>query len=282
MPMKIVNTGSKCPAGMKRMVKAKQKANHKAPTIFRLPYPTNPTPPKCYNRPIFHPTRKPNMNFEQARFNMVEQQIRPWDVLDFDVLDALQDIPREMFVQPEQQGYAYADLALPLPNGSQMLEPKIVGRMVQGLALKKHERVLEVGTGSGYATAVLAKLAYDVTTCDIDAQQLAAAQAILKGLQLDNIQYKAIDGLNALPADARFDAIYIGGSLKTIPQQLFSHLNDGGRIVVVVGGEPVQRCVQITRNGDAFGEKVLFDTLITPLQDGSNASWYKATGKFQF
>ena len=112
------------------------------------------------------------MNFEQARFNMVEQQIRPWDVLDFDVLDALQDIPRELFVQPSQQGYAYADLALPLPNGSQMLEPKIVGRMAQGLALKKHERVLEIGTGSGYATAVLAKLAHEVTTCDIDRQQL--------------------------------------------------------------------------------------------------------------
>ena len=146
------------------------------------------------------------MNFEQARFNMVEQQIRPWDVLDFDVLDALQDIPRELFVQPSQQGYAYADLALPLPNGSQMLEPKIVGRMAQGLALKKHERVLEIGTGSGYATAVLAKLAHEVTTCDIDRQQLNAAQAVLKGLQLDNIRYQAIDGLNTLPANAAFSS----------------------------------------------------------------------------
>nr|WP_314229033.1 protein-L-isoaspartate O-methyltransferase [uncultured Kingella sp.] len=222
------------------------------------------------------------MNFEQARFNMVEQQIRPWDVLDFDVLDALQEIPREIFVQPDQQGYAYADLALPLPNGSKMLEPKIVGRMVQGLALKKHERVLEVGTGSGYATAILAKLAYDVTTCDLDEQQLGAAQAILKGLQLDNIQYKAIDGLNALPSDARFDAIYIGGSLKTIPEQLLAHLNEGGRMVVVVGSEPVQRCLQITRHGSEFSEKTLFDTLITPLQDGNDTSWYKATGKFRF
>ena len=222
------------------------------------------------------------MNIEQARFNMVEQQIRPWDVLDFDVLDALQDIPRELFVQPSQQGYAYADLALPLPNGSQMLEPKIVGRMAQGLALKKHERVLEIGTGSGYATAVLAKLAHEVTTCDIDRQQLNAAQAVLKGLQLDNIRYQAIDGLNTLPANARFDAIYIGGSLKTIPQQLFPHLNNGGRMVVVVGSEPVQRCVRVTRDGDTFSEKVLFDTLITPLQDGNNAGWYKATGKFTF
>ena len=222
------------------------------------------------------------MDFAKARFNMVEQQIRPWDVLDFDVLDALQDIPRELFVQPSQQGHAYADLALPLPNGSQMLEPKIVRRMVQGLALKKHDRVLEVGTGSGYATAVLSKLAGNVTTCDIDPSQLNTAQAILKGLQLDNIQYKAIDGLNALPADARFDAIYIGGSLKAIPQQLFPHLNDGGRMVVVVGSEPIQRCIQITRHGDTFSEKTLFDTLITPLQDGNDTRWYKATGKFQF
>ena len=187
------------------------------------------------------------MNFEQARFNMVEQQIRPWDVLDFDVLDALQDIPRELFVQPSQQGYAYADLALPLPNGSQMLEPKIVGRMAQGLALKKHERVLEIGTGSGYATAVLAKLAHEVTTCDIDGQQLNAAQAILKGLQLDNIRYQAIAGYLA---HARPDAnIY---AVELSPEALtYTHTNLDPLGVTIIAGDATNPTLLEHLNGKA-------------------------------
>ncbi|ENW4148736.1 TPA: protein-L-isoaspartate O-methyltransferase, partial [Neisseria gonorrhoeae] len=99
------------------------------------------------------------MDFEKARFNMVEQQIRPWDVLDFDVLDALEEIPRELFADESLQGLAYADMELPLANGHKMLEPKIVARLAQGLKLTKNDTVLEIGTGSGYATALLAKLA---------------------------------------------------------------------------------------------------------------------------
>jgi len=116
--------------------------------------------------------------FEQARFNMVEQQIRPWSVLDFDVLDALAEVPREQFVTPEQQAYAYADLSLPLPNGSAMLEPKVVARLIQGLKLTKKDTVLEIGTGSGYATAVLAKLAGRVITIDTDEAQQHGAQRV--------------------------------------------------------------------------------------------------------
>lgn len=99
------------------------------------------------------------MDFEKARFNMVEQQIRPWDVLDFDVLDALEEIPRELFADESLQGLAYADMELPLANGHKMLEPKVVARLAQGLKLTKNDTVLEIGTGSGYATALLAKLA---------------------------------------------------------------------------------------------------------------------------
>lgn len=220
------------------------------------------------------------MDFQKARYNMVEQQIRPWDVLDFDILDALDEIPRELFVSQAQLGYAYADLALPLPNGGKMLEPKVVARMVQGLTLQKNDRVLEVGTGSGYATALLAKLAGEVLTCDVDSTQLAAAKSVLDGLQIMNVRYEAIDGLQGV-ADATFDAIYIGGSLPEVPEILKNQLVDGGRMVVVVGCEPVQHCIQITRTGSEFLQKTLFDTLIAPLQADS-ANWLKATGKFTF
>ncbi|MDO4434203.1 MAG: protein-L-isoaspartate O-methyltransferase [Alysiella sp.] len=205
------------------------------------------------------------MDFNQARFNMVEQQIRPWDVLDFDLLDALAEIPREHFVAPEQKNYAYADLALALPNGSMMLEPKIVARMIQGLKLQKTDHILEVGTGSGYATAVLSLLSANVLTFDTDETQLAAAKKALNELNYHNIRFEHGDGL-AFSGSQQFDAIYIGGSLPVFPENLKEKLNpQGGRMVVVVGTAPIQRCLQIVRNGDIFNEKTLFDTQIAAL-----------------
>ncbi len=213
------------------------------------------------------------MDFKQARFNMVEQQIRPWDVLDFDVLDALEAIPREEFVMPEQRGYAYADLSLKLANGGYMLEPKIVARLVQGLALKRSDTVLEVGTGSGYATAVLAMLANHVHTMDIDAQQQQFAHILLNRLNFLNITYEVGDGLYGGKDETIYDAIYIGGGLPIVPELLKSRLKaDGGRMVVVVGGSPVQRAVLVTRQGDDFSEKVLFDTRIPDLNSQLSAS----------
>lgn len=216
------------------------------------------------------------MNFEQARFNMVEQQIRPWDVLDFDVLDALAEVPRERFVGEAQQAYAYADITLALPNGGSMLEPKIVARLIQGLALKAGERVLEVGTGSGYATALLHKLGGSVTTIDIDAAQQQRAQSVLNELGCDNVAYRAGDGLAGVAESAPFDAIYIGGAVPAVPETLKNQLKNGGRMVVVAGGAPVQRALLITRNGDGFTERTLFDTYIPYLNAPS------AAGKFQF
>ena len=129
------------------------------------------------------------MDFEKARFNMVEQQIRPWDVLDFDILDALEEIEREHFVGEAFQGLAYADMELPLTNGHKMLEPKVVARLAQGLKLKKDETVLEIGTGSGYATALLSKLAGKVVTDDIDAEQQQRAKKVLDELGFTNVDY---------------------------------------------------------------------------------------------
>ncbi|EGZ44377.1 protein-L-isoaspartate O-methyltransferase family protein [Neisseria wadsworthii] len=206
------------------------------------------------------------MDFQKARFNMVEQQIRPWDVLDFDVLDALDAIPREEFVTEEQKPYAYADVCLPLPNGGKMLEPRIVARLIQGLALKKGDNVLEIGTGSGYATALLATLAEQVVSIDMDAGQQTLAKAALDKIGLTNIIYQNGDGLAGQVGGAPFDAIYVGGSVPDVPEVLKSQLKDGGRLVVIVGGSPVQHALQITRNGDEYTSFTLFDTSVTGLQ----------------
>lgn len=203
--------------------------------------------------------------FEQARFNMVEQQIRPWSVLDFDVLDALAEVPREQFVAPEQQAYAYADLSLPLPNGSAMLEPKVVARLIQGLKLTKQDTVLEIGTGSGYATAVLAKLAGRVITVDTDEAQQQKAKAVLDRLGITNIDYRIGDGL-VNPPIATVNAIYVGGSCPVMPETLRSKLPAGGRMAVIVGQEPVMHALLVQCNGeDSYEQSVMFDTVAPAL-----------------
>lgn len=207
------------------------------------------------------------MDFEKARFNMVEQQIRPWDVLDFDVLDALEEIPRERFVDASLQGLAYADTELPLANGHKMLEPKVVARLAQGLKPTKNDTVLEIGTGSGYAAALLAKLAGRVVSDDLDAEQQNRAKAVLDGLGLDNIDYVQNNGLTEPSAGAPFDAVYVGGAVNLVPEVLKQQLKDGGRMAVIVGHKPVQRALLITRRGDTFEEKALFDTLVAHLDD---------------
>ena len=209
------------------------------------------------------------MDFEKARFNMVEQQIRPWDVLDFDILDALEEIEREHFVGEAFQGLAYADMELPLTNGHKMLEPKVVARLAQGLKLKKDETVLEIGTGSGYATALLSKLAGKVVTDDIDAEQQQRAKKVLDELGFTNVDYVQNNGLTEASQGAPFDAIYVGGAVDSVPEILKEQLKDGGRMVVIVGRKPVQRVLLLTRNGNEISEKVLFDTVVAHLEDKS-------------
>lgn len=207
------------------------------------------------------------MDFQKARFNMVEQQIRPWDVLDFDLLDAIESIPRENFVSPEQQNYAYADLSLRLPNGHMMAEPKIVARMIQALTPTKSERVLEIGTGSGYTAAILAKLAGQVVSCDKDETQLHRARETLSALGFDNITLQSADGL-ALNEDGSYDAVCISGSLPQLPENVLNYLNpNGGRLVAVIGQAPLQRCILVKRNGSQFQQTTLFETAIPGLND---------------
>ncbi|MBH5328800.1 protein-L-isoaspartate O-methyltransferase [Eikenella sp. S3360] len=202
--------------------------------------------------------------FEQARFNMVEQQIRPWNVLDFDILDVLAELPREQFVAPEQQAYAYADTTLPLPNGGAMLEPKIVARLIQGLKLSKEDTVLEIGTGSGYATAILSKLADRVITVDTDQAQQQKARTVLERLGITNIEYRIGDGL-ANPPIATVSAIYVGGSCPVMPETLRNKLTADGRMAVILGREPVMRALLVRRSGEGFEQNVLFDTVAPAL-----------------
>ena len=209
------------------------------------------------------------MDFTQARYNMVEQQIRPWDVLDFDLLDVLGEVPREAFVLPEQQGIAYTDQALKLANGGMMLEPKIVARLIRALALNAGDTVLEVGTGSGYATAILAKLANHVLSVDVDATQQQRAQAALAGLGLANIQLQTADGLAGIESGAPYSAIYVGGSVPVLPEALKQQLADGGRMVVIVGTAPVMRARLIRRQGNEFHETTLFDTVVPALHSAA-------------
>jgi protein-L-isoaspartate(D-aspartate) O-methyltransferase len=201
------------------------------------------------------------MNLEQARFNMVEQQIRPWEVFDQRVLDRLAEVPREDFVPPAFRNLAYADIQIPIGHGQIMLSPSIEGRLLQALGLKKQDSILEIGTGTGYLTIVMAGLASHVVSVDIfpDLQRLA-------GYQLKNVSLQAGDAARGWSKDGTFDAIAISGSLPNLPNAFLEALNLNGRLFVVLGQAPVMKAVLITRMGEKewFREE-LFETVIPPL-----------------
>lgn len=212
------------------------------------------------------------MDFNLARYNMVEQQIRPWDVLDFDLLDVLGEVPREQFVLSAQKTIAYTDQTLQLANGGHMLEPKIVARLIQALDLTAADHVLEVGTGSGYATAILAKMAGKVLTVDIDEAQQEQAAANLASVSLHNVQFEVADGLAGVDSQAPYSAIYVGGGVPLVPEALKQQLADGGLMVLIVGSAPVMHAKLIAREGDQFTETVLFDTVVPLLQSDALAA----------
>lgn len=205
------------------------------------------------------------MDFNTARYNMVEQQIRPWDVLDFDLLDVLSDIPRERFVLPQHQPLAYSDQSLPLANGGSMLEPKVMARLIQALKLNLADTVVEIGTGSGYATAVLARLANQVLTIDIDAAQQQTAKTVLSELGYINIQYKVGDGLSEELIQTPFSAIYVGGGISQLPTFLLDQLPEHGRMVAIIGDPPLMKAVLFERQNNQIQEMVLFETLAPTL-----------------
>ena len=206
------------------------------------------------------------MNIEQARFNMIEQQIRPWDVLNLGVLELLAIIKREDFVPPEHRGMAFVDTEVPLPGGECMLAPKVEARLLQELAVHKHERVLEIGAGSGYMAALLAHKAQHVTTLEINPELARFAAANLKRAGVTNVTVATADGSKALPADGPFDVILLSGSVAEVPEGLLAQLKVGGRLAAIVGFDPVMRAVLIKRDADhSVTRSVLFDTVAARL-----------------
>jgi protein-L-isoaspartate(D-aspartate) O-methyltransferase len=206
------------------------------------------------------------MNIELARFNMIEQQIRPWEVLNLGVLELLAIIKREDFVPPEHRGMAFVDTEVPLPGGECMLAPKVEARLLQELAVHKHERVLEIGAGSGYMAALLAHKAQHVTTLEINPELARFAAANLKRAGVTNVTVATADGSKALPADGPFDVILLSGSVAEVPEALLAQLKVGGRLAAIVGFDPVMRAVLVKREADhGVTRTVLFDTVATRL-----------------
>jgi protein-L-isoaspartate(D-aspartate) O-methyltransferase len=191
------------------------------------------------------------MNTEQARFNMIEQQIRPWDVHDPQVLALLAEIHREDYVPAAHRALAFFDMELPLTDGTEpgqtMLAPKIEARMLNDLHVQKHESVLEIGTGSGFMAALLAHRAAKVLTLEIDATLAARATETLRRNGVKNVEVRHADGAKPLPSGPTFDVIVLSGSVARVPQNLMGSLNIGGRLVAIVGGEPMMRAHFVTR-----------------------------------
>lgn len=180
-----------------------------------------------------------NAEIEQARFNMIEQQIRTWEVLDATVLDLLKVVPREAFVPKQYAGLAFADLEIPIGHGELMWSPKLEARILQALALKKTDRVLEIGTGSGYMTALLSKLASYVVSIERIAEFSQQADRHLHQQEIRNVQLIVADGIEGYRKDAPYDAIVLTGSVPVLPKVFETQLKVGGRLVAVVGEGPV-------------------------------------------
>lgn len=206
------------------------------------------------------------MNIEQARFNMIEQQIRPWDVLDTDVLDLLMVVKRENFVPAAHKALAFADAEIPLPGGNCMLAPKIEARLLQDLKLKKHENVLEIGAGSGYMAALLAHKGRHVTTVEVSPELKALAEKNLADNGVTNVTVELGDGAQGWSNGAPFDVIVVSGSLPELPPALLQQLSIGGRLVVIIGQSPAMKAQLITRTGEAgYDTRTLFETDVKPL-----------------
>ncbi len=207
------------------------------------------------------------MNTEQARFNMIEQQIRTWEVLDPAVLELLHVVKREDFVPPAYRAMAFVDTEVPLPQGQSMLAPKVEARLLQELGLKRHERVLEVGAGSGYMAALLAHRAQHVTTLEIDPELARLATANLHGAWIMNATVVEADASRHVPQDGPFDVIVLSGSVAEVPRALLAQLKPGGRLTAIVGQLPIMRATLVTRSGEqGFSTVELFDTVAPRLQ----------------
>jgi len=227
------------------------------------------------------------MNLEQARTNMVEQQIRPWEVLDQDVLDLLYAVPREEFVPPSCRNLAFCDMEIPLKEhageGERMWAPKIEARVLQALAVKRSDRVLEIGTGSGYLTALLAHRAAQVYSVEIRPELAAFGKANIARHGLNNVVLATGDGARGVPPGLPFrgpyDIIVLTGSVPVLPRALLESLAPGGRIFAVVGEAPVMTAKIVTCSTPGslatYRTVELFETLLAPLANCEQPSSFR-------
>ena len=214
------------------------------------------------------------MNIDQARFNMIEQQIRPWEVLDHHVLSVMAEIPRELFVPKQYRALAFTDVEIPLDEGQVILPPRLEGRMMQSLNIKADDRILEIGTGCGYMTSCLARLGDSVVTVDISealsrqARENIASDDISPDIKQDlkNISFRIGNAAEEWDHDGPFDVIVITGSVPRLSKKLKGLLHKRGRLFVIEGVEPVMHAKLITRtSSNDFQEEVLFESVIPPL-----------------
>jgi protein-L-isoaspartate(D-aspartate) O-methyltransferase len=197
----------------------------------------------------------------QARQNMIENQVRPWEVLDARVLDVLRTVPREDFVPPRLRNLAFADTALPIGHGEVMLKPVVEGRLLQALALQPGERVLEIGTGTGFLTACMARLAGHVTSLELHADLADAARANLAAAQVRNAQVEVADAMQPFTTDAPYDVVVVGGAVYALPEHLRALVKPGGRLFAFVGESPVLEATLYTRaNASHWSSESLFET----------------------
>ncbi|HXZ54258.1 MAG TPA: protein-L-isoaspartate O-methyltransferase [Burkholderiales bacterium] len=221
------------------------------------------------------------MSVEQARFNMIEQQIRTWEVLDQDVLDLLYAVRREEFVPAAYQKLAFSDLEIPLYEGAgegeRMMQPKMEARILQELAVRKYERALEVGTGSGYLAALLAARAQHVHSVEINPKLKAFAEDNLRRAAIENVTVEQGDAAQGWPSQGPYDIIVLTGSTPILPPAFLAQLKTGGRLFAVVGDPPVMEARLITCIGEGAHHTVdLFETSLAPLRNAMQP------GRFQF
>jgi len=218
---------------------------------------------------------KRHMNTELARFNMVEQQIRTWHVLDMRVLGLLSQLDRSLFVPTTYAALAYSDTEIPLAHGEHMLVPRVDARLLQDLQLKPHESVLEIGTGSGYLTALLARSVAQVTSLECHADLVERAQQHLAQAGIGNAHVRQSNGVPAL--QEKFDAIVLGGSVAEVPMSLLELLHPGGRLLAVVGDEPMMHATRFTLLPDGRSHRQVLWDVVTPRLHG-----FAETPAFQF
>lgn len=208
------------------------------------------------------------MDWEQVRFNMVEQQIRPWEVLDQDVLDSLYVVRREAFVPEAHRALAFSDLEIPLGDGEVMMQPKVEARILQEVAVKANDKVLEIGTGSGYLTALLAHRARHVVSVEINPRLKAFGEANLRSAGTKNVTLELGDGARGWSGQAPYDVIVLTGSTPLLPDAFLQQLTVGGRLLAIVGDPPVMNARLVTCVSEASYNAIdIFETSIAPLKN---------------